>query len=301
MTNLEKLLLLKNAHASEGIQGEQGPTGPQGIQGEQGPKGEQGPQGVQGVQGPAGTNGVGITLLGTVALIVDLPTEGNTQGDTYIVTETGGHGYTWNSSLESWKDIGHIQGPQGIQGIQGEQGEKGDQGEQGPQGVQGIQGVQGVQGEKGDKGDKGEQGVAGLSVNVTTEGGFYINLINKTGGVSVKGTVVEPSSTIDLAVNKIQQGIPDPIGVIYEDGVADGELVKVVISGIADVLFIGSTTRHHFARGFVAAEAGFVAGKAISESIPTSPFATDKHFYEIGHVLESRDGAGLAKVMLHFN
>ncbi len=128
-----------------------------------------------------------------------------------------------------------------------------------------------------------------------------VTLINKTGGVSVKGTVVCASSTTDLAVSKIAVDTPDPFGVIYEDGIADGQPVKVVVGGIADVLFIGNTTRKHLARGFITADAGYIAGYALSEQVPSSPFATDKHFYEIGHVLESRVGAGLAKVMLHFN
>lgn len=149
-------------------------------------------------------------------------------------------------------------------------------------------------GPKGDTGLKGDKGDTGDSGNIIT-------LINKTGAASVKGTVVCASSTVDLAVEKITEGVPDPIGVIYEDGIADGQPVKVVKAGIADVLFIGNTTRKHLARGFVTGEQGYVAGKALSEAVPTSPFATDKHFYEIGHVLESRVGVGLAKVMLHFN
>ncbi|KKL90587.1 hypothetical protein LCGC14_1903210 [marine sediment metagenome] len=35
--------------------------------------------------------------------------------------------------------------------------------------------------------------------------------------------------------------------------------------------------------------------------IPTSQFATDKHFMEIGHILENTGGAGLARTVLHFN
>ena len=95
---------------------------------------------------------------------------------------------------------------------------------------------------------------------------------------------------------------PNPIGIIYDDGIADGLEVWVVISGIADVYFVGNTTRGDIARGFLTADgASYVSGQALSEAYPTSPFASDKHFYEIGHVLESRTGAGLAKCILHFN
>lgn len=142
-----------------------------------------------------------------------------------------------------------------------------------------------------------------MNVKLTPEGGIANKYINKTGGVSVKGTVVAIYNTtaINNAVMKSTVDIPDAIGVIYEDGIADGKDVWVVTSGKAYVLFIGSTTRRHLARTFIVGDAGYVSGQALSEAAPTSPFASDKHFCEIGHVCESRTGAGLALVNLHFN
>lgn len=141
-----------------------------------------------------------------------------------------------------------------------------------------------------------------MKVKFTVEGGLAVKLTNKTGGASVKGEVVEPSSTVSNAVSKIVKDVPDPIGVFYESGVADGAEVWVVVSGIADVYFVGDTTRGQLARGFLTADgASYVTGQAMAENVPTSPFASDKHFYEIGHTLESRTGAGLAKCILHFN
>jgi hypothetical protein len=136
---------------------------------------------------------------------------------------------------------------------------------------------------------------------LTPEGGFAVRLTNKTGAVSVKGTVVTADTSADNAVKKIAVDVPAPIGVIYDDDIADGAEVWVVLSGIAAVYFTGTTVRGHFARGFIAADIGYVSGQALSEAVPSSPFATDKHFYEIGHVLESRTGAGLANCILHFN
>lgn len=137
---------------------------------------------------------------------------------------------------------------------------------------------------------------------MTPEGGFAVRMINKTGATSVKGYVVDQSSTDDRAVDLIVVDIPDVFGVIWNSGVPDGSYVWVVISGVADVYYIGNTTRKYFARGFLTADgAGYVEGQALAEAVPTSPFASDKHFYEIGHVLESRVGEGLAKTMLHFN
>ncbi|MEI6207291.1 MAG: hypothetical protein WCP20_10945 [Desulfuromonadales bacterium] len=144
-------------------------------------------------------------------------------------------------------------------------------------------------------------GIVGTKHKITPEGGVAVRLTNKTGATSVKGTIVTVSSTTNNAVAKITVDIPTPIGAIYEDGIADGSEVWVVVSGIADVYFIGSTTRGMLARGFVTGDAGYVSGEALAENAPTSPFATDKHFYEIGHILESRTGAGLAKIIMHFN
>ena len=92
----------------------------------------------------------------------------------------------------------------------------------------------------------------------------------------------------------------DPIGAFLESGVPDGEEAWIVVSGIAKVYYIGSTTHGQFCRVLVAADGGS-AGQAIAEAVPTPPFATDKHFQEIGHCIESRTGAGLAKTVLHFN
>lgn len=135
----------------------------------------------------------------------------------------------------------------------------------------------------------------------TPEGGRAALFINKTGAPSVKGEVVTTGSVVDNSVVKIVVDVPDPIGVIYESGVADGAEVWVVLSGMADVYFIGNTTRGQFARGFLAGDAGYVSGQALAEAFPTAPFASDKHFYEIGHILTSRTGPGLARVVIHFN
>ena len=139
-------------------------------------------------------------------------------------------------------------------------------------------------------------------VRITPEKGLALKLINKTGGASVKGEVVTNSPTTSNAVSKIVVDIPNPIGVFYESDIADGEEAWVVVSGIADVYYVGNTTLGHLARGFLTADGGsYVTGQALSEAIPVSPFDVDKHFYELGHVLESRVGAGLAKTILHYN
>lgn len=139
---------------------------------------------------------------------------------------------------------------------------------------------------------------------VTEIGGLCIKLTNKTGATSLKGYLCEPSSGTANAFSVCATDEPDIIGIVYGDDngnqVADGEECWVVIQGIAEVYFGGNTTLEHFARNNIAADS-YSNGQAVSEAAPSSPFATDKHFLEIGHVIESRVGAGLAKVVLHFN
>lgn len=144
--------------------------------------------------------------------------------------------------------------------------------------------------------------LANDKVMLTPTGGIAIKLTNKTGSPSVKGEMVHSNSGANNSIVKSVKDVPDPIGVFYESGVADSAEAWVVVSGIADVYFVGNTTRGHLARGFLTADGGsYVTGQALSEAVPSSPFSDDKHFYEIGHVIESRTGAGLAKVILHFN
>jgi hypothetical protein len=136
----------------------------------------------------------------------------------------------------------------------------------------------------------------------TKEGGYGVLLTNATGAPTVKGTVVCASATVDEGFSLIVKDIPDPFGVVYEDGIADGTQCLVIVAGIAEVYFVGNVARKDLARGFLTADgASYVPGQALAEAVPTSPFASDKHFYEIGHAIQSRTGAGLAKCILHFN
>ena len=137
-------------------------------------------------------------------------------------------------------------------------------------------------------------------IRFTAEGGMAVKLTNKTGGNSIKGYLVHLSGAVNNAVIVATVDDPDIVGVFYEDGIADGAEAWIVVSGIADIYFNGNSTRGHFMRNQITADSG-TAGMAISEALPSPPLATDKHFHEIGHVLETRTGAGLAKGILHFN
>ena len=131
-------------------------------------------------------------------------------------------------------------------------------------------------------------------------GGYGYWILNKTGGPSIKGYIAEPSSTTDNAVQYTTGGDIDPMAIVYDDGVPDGEMMRVITSGIAEVYYPGNVVRATFSRVPTVGEA-LADGHAINEPLPVPPFATDKHFQEIGHPTESITGPGLAKTNLHWN
>ena len=134
----------------------------------------------------------------------------------------------------------------------------------------------------------------------TNEAGLQIRLTNKTGGNSIKGYLVEPSSTTARAFDYTPLGEPDIMGIVYEAGIADGSECWIWLAGCVEVYYIGTTTLEYLARMGIAADGG-AAGQAVAEPMPGSPFSTDKHFQEVGHVVEAIGGAGLALTVLHFN
>lgn len=133
-----------------------------------------------------------------------------------------------------------------------------------------------------------DSGTAGI----TPEGGTYITLINNTGATSVKGAIVAASLTVDNACILAPANSTEPIGVIYESGVANGQPVKVIVCGIAKVLMKDdvSSTRG----GWLGVSD--TAGRAYwtSESLGSK---------EIGHPLESKTAGTnvLCNTVLHFN
>ena len=100
-----------------GAAGAQGPAGPAGAQGEPGPTG---PAGEKGDKGDPGTS---VTILGTKNEESELPTEGNKNGDGYIIS---GSLYVWDG--DSWNNVGKIQGPKGDKGDPGAAGAAGKDG-----------------------------------------------------------------------------------------------------------------------------------------------------------------------------
>ena len=137
---------------------------------------------------------------------------------------------------------------------------------------------------------------SGGASGFTVEGGIYSTLINATGAVSVKGTIVAASTTVDKAVSIAPVNSDMPMRIMYEDGVADGQPVKVVFAGCVEVLLKNGLAA---SRGFWCGVSD-VAGRMYQRSSPPS---TTEHSREIGHCLESKASGTnvLALVDLHFN
>jgi hypothetical protein len=137
------------------------------------------------------------------------------------------------------------------------------------------------------------------SDSATNERGLLIRGINRTGGNSVKGTLVSASTTADREFIK-QANEYDTVGVVQEAGVAEGSEMWIWISGVAQVLFKNTVAA---TRGNILL-AGDTDGRAIDAANPGGGLpGTDTHFKECGHVLQTVAGGTdvLALAILHFN
>jgi hypothetical protein len=137
------------------------------------------------------------------------------------------------------------------------------------------------------------------AAKLTLDGGYAVRYINKTGGASVKGTLVSASTVTANGVIP-QANTYDAIGAIYEDGIPDGSPVWVVVSGRAQVLYKNATAST--VGNILVANA--VDGRASDIANPGGGLpGTDTHFTECGHVLETKTGGTnvLVWANLHFN
>jgi hypothetical protein len=107
-------------------------------------------------------------------------------------------------------------------------------------------------------------------IKLTPEGGYAVKLTNKTGADSIKGTLVTASPTINSAFSVLPGLNPKILGVVYDDGVADGDECFVVVGGIAEVLLADgeASTNGHYAlangvAGRVRTSATLLAASAI--------------------------------------
>ena len=129
----------------------------------------------------------------------------------------------------------------------------------------------------------------------TSYGGYYETFKNNTG-TSVEGTIVIASTSEYNAVDIALADSSSPIGVIYESGIINGNPVKVVVSGKAQVLLNNLVPS---ALGYWCGVSATAGRMYQSATVPS----TTEHNREIGHSLESQ-GAGTdvrSLVQIHFN
>jgi len=142
----------------------------------------------------------------------------------------------------------------------------------------------------------------GNKTGVSNEGGLLIKLTNNTGSPTVKGSLVSSSPNINDGFI-LQNNEFDTIGVVYENGIADGEETYIVVSGIAEVLLKDGTAS---TRGYWAIAADTDGRANITQPTPSPNNTLNEHtihFKEIGHCIETKSAGSnvLAKCILHFN
>ena len=140
-------------------------------------------------------------------------------------------------------------------------------------------------------------------VGITPEGGFAVKLINDTAAASVKGTIVDLSTTVTNGFDINDADGPQPIGVVYENGIADGSYCWVVVYGKCQVLLEDTTAS---TVGYWVRTSITQAGRAdITNAAPPGGGIPelDRHMNECGHCLETK-AAGidvLAYIIFHSN
>jgi len=137
----------------------------------------------------------------------------------------------------------------------------------------------------------------------TGEGGRAVSLINDTGSTSVKGTIVVASSNLDLAFSISDADEEQPIGAVYEDGVANGGFCFVVVGDLGDVLLEDGTSG---TRGYWVRTSETQQGR-VDATNPAPPGGgipeLGRHMAEIGHSHQSVSAGKdkLMRMMIHFN
>jgi hypothetical protein len=136
--------------------------------------------------------------------------------------------------------------------------------------------------------------------SATGERGLLTKGINRTGGTSVKGTLVTVSTSADNEY-VIEADEYDTVGIIQEAGVAEGSEMWIWKPGSKCQVLFKDTVAATRGNILLAADTD---GRAIDVANPgTGLPATDTHFKECGHVCESKDAGTNVLVLceIHMN
>jgi hypothetical protein len=132
----------------------------------------------------------------------------------------------------------------------------------------------------------------------TDDGGFYRVAVNKTGSASEKGTVVQfCTGAGDLAFDVAPLSSYGVCGIVYDDGIADGDPCRVVVAGCAKVLLESTTgsTAGHWVRS-----SDTEAGRA-NATTPVVPESIPLRFQQLGQAMETKGSGELCSITLHMN
>ena len=164
-----------------------------------------------------------------------------------------------------------------------------------------INGVEGALGQMMASGGPGQL-ETWSEVAITPLGGICIRLENRTAGVTVRGTIIQADTVNNNAFKMCDASGSQPMGVIYEVGVAVGSLCWFVIFGIAQVLLKDTTASTRGNWVYTSDAAGRADASLLAPPGGGIP-ELDNHMQEIGHCIESKgaDSDVLAKIVLHFN
>lgn len=136
----------------------------------------------------------------------------------------------------------------------------------------------------------------------TGERGTQMRLLNKTGAASVKGSLVESDNTVDQAFQLIPADDPDPIGIVYEAGVADGEECWVwVPQSLCQVLLEDGTATARENWVYVSENAAGRADGSNAAPPGGTIAALETHFHEIGHAAEAQASGTDVLALIHFH
>jgi hypothetical protein len=139
-------------------------------------------------------------------------------------------------------------------------------------------------------------------VGISELGGIAVKLNNGSGVASVKGTIVKADVNADDSFDVGGGDEAQPIGIVYDDGIADGSECWVILAGVADVLLKDTTLSTHGNWVHTSDVAGRADATLLAPPGGGIP-ELDNHMQEIGHALETKVGDTnvLARVCLHFN
>ena len=264
-----------------GVMGVTGPTGQTGDVGPTGPTGPTGQTGDVGPTGPTGNTGAGLTYLGTLPTVGDLPPTGNEIGDAYVITADD-HIYIWDGS--TWTDAGPITtaitGPTGPTGA--------DSTVAGPTGPTGADST--VAGPTGPTGPTGADSTVAGPTGPTGADSTVVGPTGPTGSTPAIGgsdTQVQYNNAGSLAG---AAGITTDGTALTISGSSSGDMLRVTQTGAGNAFLVEDSSNPD-ATPFVIDATGSVGIGTGTPAVKLAISATDAVLIPVGTDAERPTGA----------